>query len=325
MPPARWSIALVCAACFSESSDDALAGSSSDETTSSSSTSARGESSGSSATADAEATTASPGSTSGETSDTQQGDGTIAGDCGAQTAVPPFAAPWSGPIVVLHAAPMAPPPMCPIGFAPAGDPVIAAEGTDACACNCVEPPWERCNVTIRPGNNLNCDNGAFQMDEACEVPAPDVTAAGLTISADTCTTMAVAVPATGGATAMCTPMEGDGTCIDVPLDVEGPCIFAEDVDTCPAEYPNALPSKRVSCSACTGCTDLAAYCNALHLGLYAADDCSGAPVNTANNGGCSTTPGNPDAAIGSVALIETTPYTCSTSVESHLDVSICCV
>ncbi|HWB82306.1 MAG TPA: hypothetical protein VG755_45390, partial [Nannocystaceae bacterium] len=135
-----WSIALVCVACFSES-DTGSSSSAQDSSTGTSTT----------ATSSSESSTGvvSTGEVSSESSVTTGADSTTVVGCGDRREVPPFAAPWSGPVVLVEGAPMQPPPPCPDGFAADVDPVVGSGSGDACACTCIQPPFERCHVSVR--------------------------------------------------------------------------------------------------------------------------------------------------------------------------------
>jgi hypothetical protein len=318
MHRALWSIALLCAACFSESETDASS-SAHDSSSGSSSSTASGSESSSGAISSGDAT-----SGMSVTSDVSADSTTFAG-CGDALEVPPFAAPWSGPIVLAQGAPMQPPPPCPADFAPPVDPVVAAGTADACACTCTEPLYERCNVLVRQGTNSNCDAGTFGAGHVCEPLAPEMIWSGAAISVGDCTAAAVPVPPMdSGATSLCAPMSEDAACIELPEGTIGPCVYAEEmVLDCPAEYPVALPSKRLKCSDCVGCTELSTYCSMMRLEYFLSDDCSGDTVASAGNGQCSSVPGQTDA-IGSAQLVEGVPYECDADVESHVDVAVCC-
>lgn len=318
MHRACWSIALLCVACFSESESDA--NTTAHDSSTSASTTTVGSESSSGAISLGEATTAM-----GVTSEVSADSSTTVAGCGEALEVPPFALPWSGPVVLVEGAPMQPPPPCPDGFAPAGEPVIAAGTGDACGCTCTEPIYERCNVLVRQGPNSNCDAGSFNAGDVCEPLAPEMIWSGATISEGDCTPAAAAVPPMDtGATSLCAAMPGDPACIELPEGTIGPCIFAEEMALeCPAEYPVARPSKRLKCSDCVGCTELQTYCSMMRLEYFVSDDCSGDTVASAGNGQCSSVPGQTDA-IGSAQLVEGVPYECDADVQSHVDVAVCC-
>ncbi|HWB77047.1 MAG TPA: hypothetical protein VG755_18895, partial [Nannocystaceae bacterium] len=175
------------------------------------------------------------------------------------------------------------------------------------------------------GQNNTCDAGSFTADALCEALAPEMTWSGPGITADDCEPAAAPVPpAGGGATSLCAPTAGDLACIELPEGAIGPCIYAEESTGCPAEYPVELPSKRLKCGDCVGCTELTTYCAMMRFDLFETDDCSETVVASAGNGQCSSIPGRPGAPIGSALLVEGVPYHCDADVQSRVDVAVCC-